>query len=65
MNQSQLVTLKIYDLLGSEVVTLVNEEKTAGSYEVDLDASQLTSGVYFYKLHSPGFSKSGKLIKLK
>ena len=65
VKQSQLVILKIYDVLGSEVVTLVNEEKTAGSYEVDLDASQLTSGVYFYKLQSGSYVETKKMLLLK
>jgi len=45
-----LVTLKVYDVLGSEVVTLVNSEKSAGNYEIEFDASNLSSGVYFYQL---------------
>ena len=65
VKQSQLVILKIYDVLGSEVVTLVNEEKTAGSYEVELDASQLTSGVYFYKLQSGSYVVTKKMLLLK
>ena len=44
------VTLKVYDVLGNEVATLVNEEKSAGSYEVEFSADGLTSGIYFYKL---------------
>ncbi|MBE0570689.1 MAG: T9SS type A sorting domain-containing protein [Ignavibacteriaceae bacterium] len=43
-------TLKVYDVLGNEVVTLVNEELAAGEYEVEFDGSKLTSGIYFYKL---------------
>ena len=46
------VTIKIFDVLGSEVVTLVNEEKPIGSYEVEFDASYLPSGTYFYKLQA-------------
>ena len=45
-----LVTLKVFDILGREVATLVNERKTAGSYEVRFDGSRLASGVYFYQL---------------
>ncbi|BDQ03348.1 S8 family serine peptidase [Ignavibacterium sp.] len=60
-----LVTLKVYDLLGSEVTTLVNEEKSAGIYKVDFDASELTSGIYFYKLQAGSFSQSRKMILLK
>ncbi|QKJ98118.1 MAG: T9SS type A sorting domain-containing protein [Ignavibacteriota bacterium] len=46
----QFVTLKVYDVLGNEVVTLVNEYKPAGNYEINFDASELSSGVYYYQL---------------
>jgi len=46
------IQLKIYDVLGNEIATLVNEEKPAGSYEVMFDASGLTSGIYFYQLRA-------------
>jgi len=59
------VTLKVYDLLGNEVATLVNEEKTAGIYEVEFDASRLTSGTYFYTLKSGGFISTKKLMLIK
>ncbi len=59
-----LVTLKVYDLLGNEVTTLVNEEKSAGTYQVVFDASALTSGIYFYKLQASSFSQSRKMILL-
>ena len=49
------VALKIYDVLGTEVATLVNEEKPAGNYEVNFNASQLSSGIYFYKLQAGNF----------
>ncbi|MDP2365404.1 MAG: T9SS type A sorting domain-containing protein, partial [Ignavibacteria bacterium] len=42
-------SIKVYDVLGNEVATIVNEEKSAGTYEIDFDASRLSSGVYFYK----------------
>jgi hypothetical protein len=48
--RERLVTLKVYDILGSEVATLVNNEEPAGSYEVAFDASRLASGIYFYRL---------------
>ncbi len=44
------VTLKVYDILGREVITLVNEEKPAGTYEVEFNGSKYASGVYFYQL---------------
>lgn len=63
--QSANVTLKVYDLLGNEVTTLVNEEKPAGVYEVEFDASQLSSGIYFYKLQAGSFIQTKKMTVLK
>ena len=60
-----LVTLKIFDILGREVATLVNEQKPAGNYEVKFDASNLASGVYIYKLQAGEFSSVKKLMLLK
>ena len=59
------VQLKIYDVLGNEVATLVNEEKPAGNYEVKFDANNLSSGVYFYKLSTSSFVKVKKMLLLK
>jgi hypothetical protein len=59
------VSLKIYDVLGNEVAVLVNEEKPAGIYSVEFDASVLSSGTYFYKLTAGKFSDTKKLIILK
>lgn len=64
----QYATLKIYDILGKEIVTLLNEEKEAGEYEVEFDASKynLSSGVYFCELKlKQGFSSKIKMIYLK
>ena len=52
ISESDLVTLKVYDILGNEVTTLVNEEKSAGVYEVEFDGNGLTSGIYFYRLQA-------------
>jgi photosystem II stability/assembly factor-like uncharacterized protein len=59
------VTLKVYDVLGNEIATLVNEEKPAGSYEVEFNASELSSGIYFYKLQAGDFVETKKMILLK
>jgi len=59
------VTLKVYDVLGNEIETLVNEEKTAGSYEVTWFAEKLPSGVYFYQLRVGGLSQTKKMILTK
>jgi len=62
---SAFTSLKVYDIIGNEVATLVNEEKTAGNYEVRFNASSLTSGTYFYKLSAGSFTEVKKMILLK
>ncbi|HEY7751282.1 MAG TPA: T9SS type A sorting domain-containing protein, partial [Ignavibacteriaceae bacterium] len=62
---SGFVSLKVYDVLGNEIATLVNEEKPAGSYQVNFDATGIPSGVYFYKLNAGEFSQTKKMILMK
>jgi hypothetical protein len=64
-NQGYQTKLAVYNLSGHQVALIVDEYKTAGSYEVNFDASQLTPGVYFYSLQSVSFSDVKKLILLK
>ena len=59
------VILKVYDILGREVVTLVNEEKPVGKYEANFNASNFASGVYFYQIKAGDFVQSQKMILLK
>jgi hypothetical protein len=67
------VTLKVYDVLGNEIATLVNEEKSRGSYEVEFDALRLTSGIYFYRIQAgdpltssgQSFVETKKMILMK
>ena len=59
------VQLKVFDVLGKEVATLISEEKPAGNYEVDFNASSLSSGVYFYQLRSGNFIQTNKMILLR
>ncbi len=59
------VTLKIYDILGKEVATLVNEQKNQGRYSVNFDASRLASGVYIYRLQVNDYVNSKKMLLLK
>lgn len=59
------VSLKIYDVLGNEVKTLVNEIRNAGKYTVAFNADNLSNGVYFYKLETASFSKISKMILMK
>jgi hypothetical protein len=65
ISSRQFVTLKVYDILGSEVATLVDEEKPAGEYEVEFDASELPSGIYFYKLTAGEYNQTRKMLLLK
>ncbi len=60
-----LVTLKVYDILGNEVATLVNEEKQPGIFEVEFDGMELPSGIYFYKLKAGNFIETKKMILIK
>jgi hypothetical protein len=59
------VVLKVFDILGKEIQTLVNEKLQPGSYEVTFNASQYPSGVYFYKLTTEGFSETKKMLMIK
>lgn len=63
--EASFVTLKVYDVLGNEVAILLNEEKSAGIYKVKFDASNLSSGIYLYKLTAGSFSQTKKLILMK
>jgi len=60
-----LITLKVYDVLGNEVATLVNEEKLAGTYEAEFVAEGLPSGVYFYQLRAGSYIETKKMLLLK
>lgn len=62
---SAKVQLIVYDLLGRESAVLVNEEKKPGVYEVEFDANNLSSGIYYYKLTAGGFAQTKKMILLK
>ena len=59
------VAIKVFDVLGGEVATLINEEKPVGSYEVEFNASRLPSGIYFYRLQANEFAQVKKMILLK
>ena len=59
------VKIVVYDVMGREVQTLVNERLGAGTYEVKFDGSMLTSGVYFYKMVTDGFTETKRMILIK
>jgi len=63
--QRSYVTIKVYNILGKKVGNLVNEEKQIGNYEAEFDGSNLSSGVYFYRMQAGDFMETKKLILLK
>jgi hypothetical protein len=65
VSSRQFVSLKVYDVLGNEVVTLVNEYQEPGRHKVEFDASKLASGVYIYKLTAGSFTSSKKMMVVK
>jgi hypothetical protein len=62
---SSKVTLKVYDVLGNEVIALLNEEKEAGTYEFIFNASNYSSGVYLYRLEAGSFVETKKMVLMK
>jgi len=65
ISSSQIVTIKVYDLLGREIATLINEEKPAGEYAVEFDGTGLPSGIYFYQLRAGSFVETKKMVLLR
>lgn len=59
------VTIKMYDNIGREVMTLVNKQQTAGSYEIVFNGQQITSGVYFYKIETNDFTQVKRMMLIK
>ena len=63
--QNSFVTLKVYDIIGNEVATLVNQTQSAGKYDIRFDASSLSNGVYLYSIKTDNFSSTKKMILMK
>lgn len=63
--EGNFVTLKIYDILGNEIASLVNEEQSAGNYQTTFNGSRFSSGVYFYKIQAGSFVETKKLVLMK
>jgi len=55
----------VYDVLGNEIITLVNEEKPAGTYSLEFNALNFSSGIYYYKITAGNFSQTRKMICIK
>jgi hypothetical protein len=65
IGSKQFVQLKVFDILGNEIMTLVDEEKSAGNYEVEFSAEELSSGIYFYKLQAGSFIEIKKMSLIR
>jgi hypothetical protein len=65
ISSRQFVSLNVYDVLGNEIATLVNEELPSGNYEVEFDGTGLPSGIYFYKLKAGGYVETKKMVLIK
>lgn len=65
LTKNNLVSLKVFDLMGREIKTIVNKKQNAGNYEVTFDGSEFPSGVYFYKLETNGFNETRKMLLVK
>ena len=63
--RSEVVQINVYDVLGKEIKTLLNEYKQAGTYEIEFDATSLPSGVYFYRMISGGYAETKKMLLLR
>ena len=59
------VSLKVFDVLGREITTLVYQEQPVGNYSIEFDASNLTSGIYFYRIQTDQFVESKKMVLMK
>jgi hypothetical protein len=65
VKKSGLVSLRIFNLLGQEVATLVNEIRPAGTYRVSFNAGSLTTGVYFYRLTADNFTQTKRMLLIR
>jgi len=65
ITQVGFTTLKVFDVLGNEVATLINEEMPAGKYEIEFSGNELTSGIYFYQLKAGSFIETKKMVLMK
>ena len=65
LSENQNTSLKIYDVLGNEVVSLVNEKQNSGSYNIEFDGTNLPSGIYFYKITSGKYSAVKRMVLIK
>lgn len=65
ISEASFISIKVFDLIGNEITSLVNEEKSAGTYELNWDAVNLPSGVYLYQLKAGSFIETKKMVLMK
>ena len=65
VSRNSNITLKVYDIVGNQIATLVDEFKSAGKYEVEFGAANLASGIYFYKLQAGSFVETKKMVLIR
>ena len=65
LSENTLVMLRVFDVLGREVATVVNEQKPAGNYTTTFNAAGLASGIYFYRLDAGSFTQTKKMVLMK
>jgi hypothetical protein len=65
LSENRFISLKVYDVLGKEVATLVNQKQNAGTYEVEFNASNFASGVYFYRIEAGEFRDIKRMVLVK
>jgi hypothetical protein len=65
IQQTEFVTLKVYDVLGNEIKTLVKEQKSPGNYNINFEGAGLSSGIYFYRIEAGSFNQIRKMVLLK
>ena len=63
--QKSIVIIKVFDILGNEIETLVNEDKPVGTYEINWYADNLPTGIYFYKLQTGDFGETKKMVLME
>jgi hypothetical protein len=65
IKNNEFVTLRVYDIIGKEIATLINEKLQAGTYEIPFSNNQISSGVYFYRIETDNFSETKKMLLIK
>ncbi|MCK7516542.1 MAG: T9SS type A sorting domain-containing protein [Ignavibacteriales bacterium] len=65
LKEKGVVNLRVFDVLGNEVTTLLNDEQQSGNYEIKYDGSSIASGIYFYQIRAGNYTETKKMVLLK